>query len=311
MSINLWVDKFIPNNMDEYVWRDAAMRRKFEEFIANGGMPHLLLAGRAGLGKTSLLKLMLKMLGVPDGDILFIKASNVRGIDEVQTRVMGFVQTFPMLENEHGLKYIILDEADMLSPQSQKFLRSEMESFSSTARFLLTCNYPQKIDPAILSRCQKFFFEAIDMESFIVRVSDILDAENVKYDLDHLVEYIDASYPDLRDCIGSVELNTVGGVLQPKPKSDSKSMDWLVDAVALFKKNQHTAARKMIIAQATVEEYPDVYRFLYQNLELFGDQDQQDDALVIIRDGLYKHSLVADPEINLAATIVQCARLAR
>lgn len=88
-------------------------------------------------------------------------------------------------------------------------------------------------------------------------------------------------------------------------------MDWLVDAVALFKKNQHTAARKMIIAQATVEEYPDVYRFLYQNLELFGDQDQQDDALVIIRDGLYKHSLVADPEINLAATIVQCARLAR
>ncbi len=142
-------------------------------------------------------------------------------------------------------------------------------------------------------------------------MSAILDAENVSYDLDHLVEYIDASYPDLRDCIGSVELNTVGGVLQPKPKTDKKSLDWLIDAVTLFKKNQHTAARKMIIDQASVDEYPDVFRFLYQNLEVFGDQDQQDDALVIIRDGVYRDAIVADREINLSATMCELARLTR
>jgi DNA polymerase III delta prime subunit len=312
VSIELWVDRYIPQTLDEYVWRDPAMRRKFEEYLSDGAMPHLLLSGRAGLGKTSLLKLMLRLLGVPEGDILIIKASNERKVEEVQARIMGFVQTYPMIENEHGIKYILLDEADSLSQLSQRFLRSEMESFSATSRFILTCNYPQKIEPAILSRCQQFHFEALDMESFIVRVSSVLDTERVSYDLDHLVEYIDVAYPDLRKCIGLVQLNTVAGELQPKPKESKASLDWMLDAVSLFQKNQHTAARKMIIAQATVEEYPDVFRFLYQNLELFGaTQDQQDDALVIVRDGLYKHSFVADPEINLSATIVECCRLNR
>lgn len=312
MSMQLWVDQYIPDNLDEYVWRDTAMRTKFEEFISVGAMPHLMLAGRSGLGKTSLLKLMLRLLGVPDGDILFIKASSVRGIDEVQTKIMGFVQTYPMIENLHGIKYILLDEADMLSHASQKFLRSEMESYSSTARFLLTCNYPQKIEPAILSRCQKFYFEALDMENFIVRVCGILDSEKVTYDLDHLVEYVEASYPDLRDCIGTVQLNTSGGQLNAKPKVDKKSQDWLFDAVDLFRRHQHTSARKLIVAQAVVEEYPEVFRFLYDNLEIFGEtQDQMDDALVIIRDGLYKHNFVADPEINLSATICECVRLNR
>ena len=312
MSIELWVDKFIPQTLDEYVWRDPAMRTKFEEYLREGGMPHLLLSGRAGLGKTSLAKLMLRLLGVPEGDILVIKASTIRKVDDFQDRVIGFVQTYPMIENEHGIKYILLDEADALSHMSQKFLRSEMESFSATARFIFTCNYPQKIEPAILSRLQQFHFEALDMENFIVRVSSVLDRENVRYDLDHLVEYIDVAYPDLRKCIGLVQQNTVGGELQPKPKVDKKSLDWMIDAVAMFKKHQHTAARKMIVQQASVEEYPDVFRFLYQNLDLFGEtQDQQDDALVIIRDGLYKHNFVADPEINLSACIVECCRLTR
>jgi DNA polymerase III delta prime subunit len=312
VSIQLWVDKYIPHTLEDYVWRDPAMRLKFEEYIRDGGMPHLLLAGRAGLGKTSLAKMMLRMLGVPEGDILIIKASSARGVDEIQTKIMGFVQTYPMIENMNGLKYILLDEADMLSQHAQRFLRSEMETFSPTARFVFTCNYPQKIDPAILSRCQKFLFEAIDMESFIARVGNILDAEKVNYELDQLVDYIESSYPDLRDCIGELQLNVVGGTLQQKPKASKAAQDWIIDAVDLFKRRQHTMARKLIIAQATVDEYPEVFRFLYDNLELFGStQDQQDDALVIIRDGLYKHGFVANPEINLSATIVELVRLTR
>lgn len=312
MSIQLWVDRYIPNTLEEYVWRDQSMRRKFEEYISDGAMPHLLFSGRAGLGKTSLAKLMLKLLGVPEGDILIVKASSVRTVDLFQDKIMGFVQTYPMIENENGIKYILLDEADSLSHMSQKFLRSEMESFSATARFIFTCNYPQKIEPAILSRCQQFHFEALDMENFIIRVSSILDDEQVSYDLDHLVEYIDDAYPDLRSCIGLVQKNTVAGTLQAKPKADGKNTDWLFDAVELFKKNQHTAARKMIVAQASADEYPDVFRWMYNNLDLWGDtQDRQDDALVIIRDGLYKCGAIADQEINLSATFCELIRLTR
>lgn len=312
LSIQLWVDKYIPASIEQYVWRDSAMRRKFEEYLAEGAMPHVLFSGRAGLGKTSLAKLMLKLLGVPSGDILIIKASNLRRVEELQEKIMGFVQTYPMIENINGIKYILLDEADSLSHLSQKFLRSEMESYSSTARFIFTCNYPQKIEPAILSRCQQFHFEALDMENFIIRVASILDDETVTYDIDHLVEYIDEAYPDLRKCIGLVQKNTIAGTLEQKPKADSRSTDWLFDAVGLFKSNRHGDARKMIIAQASVDEYPDIFRWMYNNLELWGaTQDQQDDALIIIRDGLYKSSFVGDAEINLSATFAQLMQLTR
>ena len=307
--LDLWVDRYIPQTLDEYVWRDAAMRLKFEEWIAEGALPHLLFSGKAGVGKTSLAKLLLKILGVPRGDILFVKASKERKIEDLEAKVMGFVQTYPMIDNEHGVKYVILDEADALSELAQKFLRSEVEDYSGTVRFILTCNYPQKIMAAIRSRCQQFHFDSLSMEEFLVRVLGILEAEGVTAHHEALTDYVEDSYPDLRQCIGLMQKNTVAKVLQPKNDTSVQSQH-LTDAVDMFKAGRYTEARKTIVTNVMHEEYPDVFRFLYENMQLFADnQDQEDDGLVIIRDGLYKHNLIADPEINLSATIVQLIRI--
>lgn len=312
MSITLWVDKYAPRTMDDYVWRDPAMRAKFEEYISEGALPHLLLSGRAGAGKTSLAKLLMHILGVPESDILFVKASNERKIDEVQSRIMNFVQSYPMFDNEHGMKYVILDEADALSILSQRFLRSEMEDFSSTTRFILTCNYPQKLDAAIHSRCHQYHFEALSMEQFITRMISVLNEEGVAFESKDVVDYIQVTYPDLRKCIGTLQLNTLSGKLQPMPVETCAALDWMNDAANLFRAGKIDQGRKLIVDQATTADYNDIFRWMYQNIGLWGDdQDKQDDALIIIRDGLYKHAFMADPEINLSATMAQLAMLRR
>lgn len=309
MSVTPWGIKHAPKTLDEYVWRDPGMREKFDEWIAEGALPHLLFSGRAGLGKTSLARLLTKTLGVPEGDVLFVKASKERKVEDFEDKIAGFAQTYPMFDNEHGIKYVILDEADALSMLSQKFLRSEIDHYSATVRFIITCNYPEKIMPAIISRFQQFHFEALGQEDFIVRVMQVLDAEGVKYDHDILVDYIEESYPDLRKCLGLMQKNTTKGELRKKTE-DARSMDYLIDAVDLFKGRRYTEARKLITAQIQPEEYQEVFRFLYENLGLFTENnDQEDDALIVIRDGLYKHAIVADPEINLSATIVQLVRI--
>lgn len=312
MSVELWVDRFIPKTLDDYVWRDASMRQKFEEYIAAGGMPHLLLSGKSGLGKTSLVRMMLRLLGVPEGDILFIKASGVRTIEKFEQQIMGFVQTYPMLDNPHGIKYVVLDEADSLSMLSYKFLRSEIESFSASTRFILTCNYPSKIEPAIISRCQQYHFEGLSMEEFVVRIAGILTEMEVEFDNQTLIPYIDTAYPDLRKCIGSLQKGTIGGKLTPMDSGSGKSYDWMVDAISYFQSGKIHEARTMIVQQAAVDEYAEIFRWLYQNIHIWGDtQDKQDEALVAIRDGLYKHEFVGDAEINLSATIAQLSIIKR
>ena len=307
--LELWVDRYIPKTLDEYVWRDASMRAKFEECIRDGALPHLLFSGKAGVGKTSLAKLLLKMLGVPSGDILFVKASKERKVETFETKIMGFVQTYPMIDNPTGVKYVILDEVDALSELAQKFLRSEIEDYSATVRFILTCNYPMKLMEPIRSRCQEFHFDGLSMEEFLLRVLHILDAESVEADQDALTDYVEESYPDLRKCIGLLQKNTVDKVLQPRKEVFAQTQH-LTDAIKYFEQGQYIAARKLIASNVSHEEYPDVFRFLYENIKLFADnQDQEDDGLVIIRDGLYKHNLIADPELNISATIVQLIRM--
>ncbi len=312
MSVEIWSEKYRPQTLDEYVWRDQTMRQKFEEWLRDGSIPHLLLSGKSGLGKTSLAKLILKLLGVPSGDILEIPASRHRGIEEIQERIMGFVQSYPMIDNPTATKFVILDEADSLSLHSQKFLRSEFDIYQATTRFILTCNHVNKIMPAVAGRCQQFHFEALDQEDFVLRLTDILGKEQVEYELDDLVEYINQSYPDLRKCIGLVQKSVIRGKLHPVVTADTKVDDYLITAIEMFRDHRHLDARKLIVENASIEEYPDIFRFLYQNIELWGDsQDEQDDALIIIRDGIFKSNFVSDQEINMSATIAELVRLTR
>lgn len=303
MSVDLWVEKYRPNTLDEYVWRDAKQRQKAEEWIAAGALPHLLFSGQTGIGKTSLAMLLLKMLDIPEGDILKIPASRNRKIEDIQSAILMHCQTWAL--GETGIKYIILDEADALSPLAQKLLRNEMEEYAASCRFILTCNYPERIIEAVQGRCQTFKFATLERDDFIARLGEILTREGVSFEFEPLLAIVDAKYPDLRKCINLAQGSTVGGVLQmPEPETVA-AKEYLIEMASLFRSGQTAAARRLVVAQAQIEEYPDIYRFLYRNLDLWGaSEDQQDRALLEIRKGLVNHALVADPEINLAATMV-------
>lgn len=306
----LWYEKFRPQTTSEYVWRDPVMRDKVMEWIANGSVPHLLLSGKSGLGKSALAHMVLSELKVPKSDILIINASKERQIDRLEAKIMGFISTFPEWNNPHQVKYVLLEEADSMSLVSQKFLRMELERNVAHVRFIFTCNYREKIETALVGRCQEYHFTALDYGEFVERLIVILDAEKVEYQTEVLADYVSHAYPNLRKCIGMLEQGTVGNVLRRRSESEGKTFDYLVEVRDMFKKGQHKTAREAIVAQTSVEQYPEVFRFMYQNLDLWGeDQDKQDRALLVIRDGLYRHSIVCDPEINLSATIVELVRL--
>jgi DNA polymerase III delta prime subunit len=204
---------------------------------------------------------------------------------------------------------VLLDEADYLTPNAQAILRGVMETYSNHSRFILTCNYPNRIIPAIHSRCQGYHVEKTDQTEFTARVATILVTEGVEFDLDTLDTYVKVSYPDLRKCINLVQQNVEGNLLLA-PTASADSTDYKIEMVELFKKGKIQEARKLVCGKARPEEIEDIYRWMYDNLELFGNTEEtKDSALLIIKQGLVDHTLIADPEINLAATLVKLARL--
>jgi DNA polymerase III delta prime subunit len=203
----------------------------------------------------------------------------------------------------------LLDEADYLSPNAQAALRGVMEEYSQTARFILTCNYPNRIIPAIHSRCQGFHVERTDQTEYTARVATILVEENIEFDLDTLDLYVKVAYPDLRKCIQLVQQNSTEGKLESPNKGDAGGADWKFDMVDLFKAGKINEARKMLCGKLRAEEMEEVYRWLYDNLSIFGEETKQDSAILIIKQGLVDHTICVDSEVNLAATLVKLARL--
>ena len=304
---DLWVEKYRPNNVNDYVFRDEAQKVQVSSWIEEGALPHLLFSGAPGTGKTTLAKVLLHSLGVDGSDILEINASNENGIDVIRDKITNFVSTMPFGE----FKYVLLDEADYISPNGQAALRGVTEMYYTTARFIFTCNYPQRIIPALHSRCQGFHIEKLDMTEFTSRVATICVQEGVEVDLETLDTYVNATYPDMRKCINLVQMNSTTGKLVMPDKSDTGQSDWQLQMVDLFKAKEFKKARELIVGQARPEEYEDIFRFMYRNLELWGDSEaQRMQAVVTIRDGLVKSVSCADPEINLSATLVELTQIA-
>ena len=301
----LWVEKYRPKSVEGYVFRDEAQKKQIQQWIKDQSIPHLLFSGNAGIGKTTLAKLLLHELNVNEFDILEINASRTNSVDDVRDKIVNFVQMIPFGD----FKVVLLDEADYLSPNAQAALRGVMEEYHSFARFILTCNYPNKIIPAIHSRCQGFHIARVDQTEFTARVAEILIAENVTPDLDILDTYVKATYPDLRKCINMVQMNVQDKSLLAPHESDSGEADWKLEMVDLFKAGKIAEARKLLCGTVRPEEMEGIYRWLYENLELFGDDEKQDSAVLVIKQGLVDHTLVVDPEINLAATLIKLSRL--
>jgi len=304
----LWVEKYRPRTVSDYVFRDNKQKKQVSSWVDSGAIPHLLFSGAAGTGKTTLAKVLLKELDVDDGDVMMINASNENNVDTMRTKINGFASSLPF---SGDFKYVLLDEADYLSPNAQAILRNMMETYSTTCRFILTCNYPNKVIPAIHSRCQGYHIEKLDTEEFTARVATILITEGTDLDLDTLDIYVRSTYPDLRKCINMVQQNVVDGKLQAPGEGESGESDWILEYVALFQLGKISEARKLIVSKARAEEYEGVYRKLYENLDWFGEDDiTQGRALICIRDGLVNHALVADPEINLSATLLELQHIA-
>lgn len=298
----LWTEKYRPSSIGTYVFRDEGQRQQVSGWVQEGALPHLLFSGAPGTGKTTLAKVLLTELEVDDMDILEINASNENNVDTIRNKITNFSSTMPFGD----IKYVLLDEADYITPNGQAALRGVMEMYHTSCRFILTCNYPQRIIPALHSRCQGFHIEKLDITEFTARLAQICIDENVEVDLDTLDTYVQASYPDLRKSINLVQQNVVDNVLQRPQDGDQAQSDWMLSAIELFKAGKYKDARTLICSQARPEEYDDIYKFMYRNLELWGTTElQQDQAIVIIRNGMAKSSLCADPEINLAATLIE------
>ena len=301
----LWVEKYRPKTVNGYVFRDETQRAQVMQWIKDGSIPHLLFSGNAGIGKTTLAKVLFNELDVNPLDILEINASRDNSADTIRDRITGFVQMIPFGD----FKVVLLDEADYLTPNAQAILRGVMEEYHTTARFILTCNYPNRIIPAIHSRCQSFHIAKTDQVEFTARVAEILLSEGIVFDLDDLDTYVKATYPDLRKCINMVQQNSTTGTLISANQSESSEADWKIQMVDLFKEGKIFEARKLLCGSVRAEEMEDIYRWLYDNIALFGDNEKQESAILIIKQGLVDHTLVVDPEINLAATLIRLGRL--
>jgi DNA polymerase III delta prime subunit len=301
----LWVEKYRPKKIDGYVFRDEHQRKQVETWIKDRSIPHLLLSGNAGIGKTTLAKILIQELGIEDYDVLEINASRTNSVEDVRDKITNFVQMIPF----GPFKVVLLDEADYLSPNAQAALRGVMEEYHSTARFILTCNYPNRIIPAIHSRCQGFHVERTDITEYTARVATILVEENVEFDLDTLDLYVKVAYPDLRKCINLIQQNVNDGKLNPPAKGDQGEADWKFDMVDLFKAGKISDARKLLCGKVRSEEMEEIYRWLYDNISIFGDEENQEKAILIIKAGLVDHTICADSEINLSATLVKLSRI--
>lgn len=303
----LWVEKYRPNTVDGYVFVDDAQREQVTQWIKDGSIPHLMLSGSAGTGKTTLAKLLINELGVDEYDVMYANGSKEARKVEWVDKLISFCQTMPFGK----FKVVLIDEADYMNPNSvQPALRNLMEDYSQTVRFILTCNFPNKIIAPLHSRCQGFHITKTDHTEFTARVATVLVTEGVEFDLDTLDSYCKATYPDLRKCLNLVQPNSVSGTLVAPSAADKSARDWRLDCVDLFKHGKIREARTLLCQSSSPEEAEEVFRWMYDNLDLFGDTpERQDQAIVIIRNGLVNNNAVADVEINLSATLIELGQI--
>ena len=302
----LWTEKYRPNDIEGYVFRDQAQKEQVATWIKEKTIPHLLFSGAPGVGKTTLAKILIHQLEIDEYDVLEINASRENSVDTIREKISGFVQTMPFGD----FKIVLLDEADYISPNGQAALRGVMETYHASARFILTCNYPNRVIPALHSRCQGFHIERIDQNEFTARVAKVMLEEQVKFELDVLDTYVKATYPDLRKCLNMCQANAHSGSLTAPHGDEGGSQEYKLEVVQLFKAGKIKQARQMLCKHARPEEMEDMFRWMYDNIDLFGSSDEQkDQAVIIIRNALVNHSLVADAEINLSATLCELTQL--
>ena len=294
---SLWVEKYRPIKLVDYVGNEH-LKSKVEGYLETGDVPHLLLYGKAGTGKTTLAKLIVRSL---DCDYMIINASDENNVETVRTKVKNFASSMGFKK----YKIIILDEFDYMSQNAQAILRNLMETFSQHCRFILTCNYIEKVIDPIQSRCQTFQIIPPTKKDVAVQISKILGSEGIKFEPKDLVPIIDSAYPDIRKVINTCQLNSIKGEL----KVDTQNLlenDYKMKVVDILKsnddkRNKYMKARQAII-DSKVTDFTDLYTLLYDRVDEYAPNNPN--VILLIADGLYKCSMSIDKEIPTAATII-------
>ena len=303
----LWTERHRPKSLDEYVFHDEKQEQAFSHMVESKSIPHLLLSGTPGSGKTTIAKIIITECEIEETDVLIINASDENSVDVIRDKIKGFISTYAMGE----FKIVLLEEADYISPSGQAILRVIMEDYSDVARFILTCNYENKIIPAIKSRCQHYRFKSPDRNNVTEYIAAVLIKERVKFDLPLLDRYVSVGYPDIRKIINLAQQHTFNQTLQPLA-SQGEAGDYKFELIDLIEQDKWKTARELVCENVVGEEWEEVYRFLYENIEKapkFKNSSKWEEAIITIAEHLYKHSISADPEICMAACLIRLGQL--
>ena len=300
---SLWVEKYRPRRLSEYVGNEH-LKQKVSDYLSSGDVPHLLFFGKAGTGKTTLAKLIVNSINC---DHIIINASDENNVDTVRNKVKGFASTIGFKD----LKVVILDEFDYMTPNAQAILRNLMETFSKHCRFILTCNYVEKVIEPIQSRCQTFQIVPPTKKDVAVQISQILSKEGISFEPKDLVPIIDSSYPDIRKVINTCQLNSSKGKLKLDTTSviDSDIKSKIVD---ILKSNDAKPNKwkniRQAIADSRVQDFSELYSYLYEKVDEYG-KDNTANIILILSESQHKDALVVDKEITFMAAIIQIVAL--
>jgi DNA polymerase III delta prime subunit len=300
---SLWVEKYRPKKLEDYVGNEH-LKSKVQVYLENDDVPHLLFYGKAGTGKTTLAKLIANTI---ECDYIIINASDENNVDTVRNKVKNFASTIGFKK----MKLIILDEFDYMTPNAQAILRNLMETFSKHCRFILTCNYVEKVIEPIQSRCQTFQIIPPTKKDVAVQISKILNSEGITFEPKHLVPIIDSAYPDIRKVINTCQLNSIKGEL----KIDTQNLlenDYKMKVLDILKSDDDKRNKYMKIRQTIINskatDFTELFTLLYDKVDEYAP-DKTSDMILLLADGVYKSSMSIDKEIQAAATIIQILNL--
>jgi len=295
----LFVEKYRPDTLQGYVGNEHIIE-KVKIYIENEDVPHLLLYGQAGTGKTTLAKIITNQI---DCDVMYINASDENNVDTVRDKIRGFASSMGFRK----WKIIILDESDYLTPNAQAALRNLMETFSKTTRFILTCNYVEKIIDPIQSRCQTFGITPPSKKEVAIRLKEILDLEGVQYEMSDLAILVNSGYPDIRRVLNGAQRQVVKGVLKIDKQSTVQA-NYMDEVLNILKSNGSVKELftkvRQVIADSKVKDYTPFYRFLYDNVDDYAN-GKVGNTILKIADGQYKDASVVDKEINVMAMLLE------
>ena len=299
MSHSLWVEKYRPTDLSTYVGNEH-LKEKVKVYLESEDVPHLLLYGKAGTGKTTLAKIITSNI---DCDYMYINASDENKVDDVRNKI----KTFASSVGFKSLKVIILDECDYLTPNAQAALRNLMETFSKHCRFILTCNYVERIIDPIQSRCQSYKVVPPSKKEVAQQMVNILKEENCQFELDDIALIVNAGYPDIRRVINSAQRQIIDGKLTIDTSSVIQN-NYKLQLLEMLSNNSKLNDIRKLIADNSISDYSELFRLLYDEVDNYG-KGKQAECIMNIAEAQFQDVNVVDKEINFMSLIIRIMRI--